>query len=443
MLKRNSAICGPVAACLALGLLALIWATPAVAQAPSGTLTRVTTGSAPIRNQNIPSAKEKAVTQALETAVQTAVAQLVSPQVLAANLEFLYEQILPKAQEYLVTFRVLGGVENKGEYRVGVESTIQLGLLEQTLTQARILHSGTGMPRLLFLIAEQTPEALLPRYWWGQHPEPYISMAESGLASRMLEQRFPLVGQGEERPDPAQYNIRFTTIYDTEAALNLGRKLGADMVILGRAQVSEAINRMGDEKAFDARINLELYATASGEKVGDSQTQAAAKSDLEQEGAGLAMAKAVDLAALDIQEKLNTYWTRNLRKESRFDLVIQGEGEFLPRYLALKDRFREMQDIENFQPKEMGADRAVLELVYKGSPALFADTVMLKTFEGFGLEVEVASEELVTLRFIEKAPVLPLEITLDGDAGRTSDTTFPEINTGVDGQNPKKEGQTP
>ena len=99
MLKRNSAIPGLVRACLALLALALIWVTPAPAQTPSGTLTRMTTGSAPIRNQNIPSAKEKAVAQALETAVQTAVAQLVSPQVLAANLEFLYEQILPKAQE--------------------------------------------------------------------------------------------------------------------------------------------------------------------------------------------------------------------------------------------------------------------------------------------------------------------------------------------------------
>ena len=444
MRQRISKSPGRLAAGLVLtALFVSLLAGPAGAQAVS-TLTRVTTGSQAIVNQNIPAARNKAVGRALEIAVQDAVAQLVTPQTFAANLEFLYDQILPKSREYLVTYRVLGGVEHKGQYRVGVESTIHLGLLEKTLTDARILHAGTDKPRLLFLVAEQTPDSLLPRYWWGKNPEPYISQAESALALALMDQRFPLVGQGEERPDPALYQVEFPTIYDVPAALALAKALGADMVILGRAQVAEAMNRMGDEKAFDAQINLEIYDTASGKSLGTTQTRSAAKSDLEQEGSVLAMTQAADQAAVELAARLDEFWNQNLRKENRFEVSIQGEN-FLPRYIALKKRFREMQDIENFQPKELGADQALLEMVYKGRPRLFADTVLLKTFEGFGLEVEVVSDTRVDIRFIEEADLeaapeenpaqAPGEISPQGEAA--------EVPAVIPPENPKKEAETP
>ncbi|MCG8567154.1 MAG: hypothetical protein MI747_18925 [Desulfobacterales bacterium] len=432
--------------CLALvGLVTMEWAQPPLshAKAPAGTLTRVTAGSQTIVDKNIPGARDKAVSQALERAVQNAVAELVSPQVFAANLEFLYDRILPKSQEYLVTFRVLGGVEHKGKYRVGVESTIHLGLLEKTLTDARILHAGTDKPRLLFLIAEQTPESLLPRYWWGQNPQPYISLAESTLASRLMEDRYPLVGQGPERPDPAQYNIQFATIYDAASALALGRELSADMVILGRAQSGAAMNRKGDEKAFDAQLRLEVYEVASGTKVADAQGRAVAASDMDQEGSVLAMVRAAEETARDLTAKLDEFWTRNLRKENTFEVAVHGE-EFLPRYIALKNRFREMQDIENFQPKEVGSDQALLDMVYKGSPDLFADTVMLKTFDGFGLEVDVVSDGLVTIRFIEEMPE-PLSAPLQSEAQNLipdQGDANPNMAPAVE-ENLKKEGETP
>jgi hypothetical protein len=67
----------------------------------------------------------------------------------------------------------------------------------------------------------------------------------------------------------------------------------------------------------------------------------------------------------------------------------------------LKKRFAEIQEIENIQPKEVGSGHAVMELFYKGTPAHFADSIMLKNFDGFGIEIEEVTDTQVKIRFID------------------------------------------
>ncbi len=390
---------------------ALIWAGVSIfiillaqncafAAQKTGLLTTVTTGNREIVNEDIPGARQAAVSDALERAVVNAFASAVSPQVFAAHLDFLYGRILPVAQDYVVTYRVLGEITHTDTYLVGVESKINLVLLEQMLTEASIRNAGTDMPTILLLIAEQGPKDLLPRYWWGNNPEPYISYAETRIMDTLLDKRFNVAGMEKEKPDTSFYDIRFPSIYDAGAAVDLAEKVNADLVVVGRASAAESANRMGEEKIFDAVIKLTAYDVGSGQQVAVCENTAAAKSDPDQEGAIQAIEKAADLAALDLAEKMDHYWSGHLRKENRFDVVITGNG-FLPRFLALKKRLAEIAEIQNMQPKEMGSDRAVMELVYKGSPSHFADSIMLKTFAGFGIEIAEVTDNLVTIQFID------------------------------------------
>ncbi len=360
----------------------------------------MTTGTRQVSGGDVSGARQSAVSAALAQAVTQAFARVVSPQVMAANLEFLYTRVLPKAQDYVITYRVLGEITHKNQYLVGVESRIDLDLLEQALTDARILNIGTDRPMLLFLIAEQTYQDLLPRYWWRNNPEPYVSHAETRIAEVMAQNRFLVAGMGPDRPDPGFYGIRFQTIYDKAAAMDLGERLNADLVVLGRAGATESINRMGDEKIFDGVIKLDVFDVETRQQVAASEQQAAARTGPDQQGDVQAIIRAADLAAADLAEKLDRFWTQTLRKETHFDVLIEGD-DFLPRFIALKKRFAEIQEIENIQPKEVGSGHAVMELLYKGSPAHFADSVMLKTFNGFGIEIVEVTDTFVNIRFID------------------------------------------
>jgi len=407
MTKKKAGMCMAV---FLLGLL--LFSGTAMAAGSASVLTGVTTGQEKIQEQNIPGAKQKAVENALKVAVQNAVASLVSRQVFAGNLEFLYENLLPRSSDYVVTYRVIGGMEHRGYYLVGVESKVNLQLIEKHLTDAGILNVSTDKPVILFLIAEQTPDDLLPRYWWGNNPEPYTSFSEAIILEKMIQNRFKITGAGPDRPNPSLYNIRFASIYDATAAMELGRVLKADMVVLGKASAAESINRMGEDKIFDGVIELNIYDLGSDKHVMTSVSRAAAKSTLDQEGAMAAITEVSILAAQDLNQKIDTFWTQNLRRETLFDVTITGEN-FLPRFIALKKRFNEIQDIANMQPKEIGSDKAVMEIVFKGSPEQFADAVMLKTFAGFGIEVAEVTEQMVFIRFIEKQEALLLKNNLD------------------------------
>ncbi|MCG8615920.1 MAG: hypothetical protein MI802_06855, partial [Desulfobacterales bacterium] len=189
---------------------------PPAAQAAGkpNVLTGVTTGRQKIYKQNITAAKKKAVDQALAQAVQNAFSSVVSRQVFASNLEFLYDRLLPGAMDFVTTYRVLDSIQYKGSYLVGVESKINLDLLERRLQDARILKAGKDKPTVLFLIAEQTPEDILPKYWWGNNPEPYTSLADAGLKKELAGNGVVFSVKGGEYPDPSYYNIAFTSIYD-------------------------------------------------------------------------------------------------------------------------------------------------------------------------------------------------------------------------------------
>jgi hypothetical protein len=254
---------------------------------------------------------------------------------------------------------------------------------------------------ILFFIVEKTESDLLSKYWWGKNPIPYQSIAEKIIINKMVQERFIITGNSKSRPDPSFYNITFDSIYDVEAAIDLGRKLKADMIVFGKAGSSEAINRMGEEKTFNSEVNLEGYYLETGEKVIESRVEAAAKSNIAKEGNTLAISRAAELSAVDLIDKVNTFWTQNLRKEHTFDVNIEGEN-FLPRFIALKQKLKQMPGIENMQPSEMGSNYAVMQIFYKGKSSQFADMLMLKTFGSFGLEISDVRDNFLTIRFIEK-----------------------------------------
>ena len=392
-----------IAGLMALFISFWVFTGFAFAAKDSGIFMTVTTGKRMVVNHNIQQAKQGAVSDALSAAVQNAFSELMTPQVLASNLDFLYTEILSHPSDFIITYRSLGEIEHKSAFLVAVESRVNLEMLQKTLTDAKILDAGKDKPFIMFFISEKTPSDDLPRYWWGKDSTSYKSLAEETIAGKMIQNRFMLVGNGPQRPDPSFYNITFISVDDINSARTLGKEMKADMIIFGNAASSLATNRMGGEKTFDAEILLQAYDVNTGEKIISSKVQAVAKSNTDEEGYTQALVKAAGVSAEDLIEKINSYWSRNLRKEQTFDLKLSGDN-FLPRFIALKQRFKDMPEIINTLQKEIGSNSSLVQIQYKGNPSRFANAVMLKTFDSFGLEITDVTDTLVTIRFIEKQP---------------------------------------
>ena len=384
-----------------LSVLLLVFGQSQANLAKFDFLAGITAGKQEIVDGNIQKAKQEAISKALNIALQNAFAHLTSRQIFSSNLIFFYEQILSNTKDYIIVYRVLSAIENKGEYLVSVESKIDLTLLEKILTNTKVINANKEKPNLLFFIVEKTPFDLLPNYWWGNNPIPYQSHSENIIIDEITKKDFFVIQNSSDRIDPSFYNIRFDSIYDIKSAIYLGKLMKADIIVFGKAVSSNAINRMGKEKTFNAKIDLTAFNVETKEEAIKSEVQATSKSGDDREGNKKALIKAAKLCAQDLSEKLNDYWTLFLKKEHTFDIRIQGD-KFLPRFVALEKRLKQMPKIQNIQPKEMSSDFAILEISYQGKPSFFADKIMLTTFDSFGIEIFQDTESHITIKFIEK-----------------------------------------
>ncbi|WP_321494461.1 hypothetical protein [uncultured Desulfobacter sp.] len=377
----------------------------------------ITTGRHIIKGQDISGAKEAAVRDALEKAVQNAFAAAVSQQKLGENLDFLYDQLLARTMDFVTTYRIINGMSHNQEYLVGVESKISRELVENFLSDSGIFNQDFNNPKVLLLIAEQGIEDIQPRcWWWPSQGQPALSsVTEKSLKAVFKKAHIPLIATENEYPDPASYNIVFSDMYDQTAAMTLGQALKADMVIFGMASTQESFNRMGDEKTFEANVSFTVLDMASQKEVIQTKATATAKS-IDTQGAGQALALAADTAGLALKEKIEGFWTEAVKDKKTFDLYVEGDN-FLNRFIALKHQLKEIKDIEDISPKELGSSHAIMEVRYKGTPTQFANAVMLKTFDEFGIDVSMDSDDAVKIKFVATSNNNPAPQEIQGQGG--------------------------
>ncbi len=398
--------------------------------------TCITTGQYKIDGQNIAGAKQAAINEALEQAVQSTFATLVSPQELGDNLDYFYDQVLVNAMDFVATYRVINGIEHNGLYLVGVESKISLNLMEKRLRDSGVFNQAQNNPLVLLLISEQGPEDMEPRCWWQpgeQEVRVYDSVAEKQIETLFTQAHIPLAVSGPDYPDPSAYNVVFSSLDDPTAAIALGQALKADMIILGKASAQESFNRMGDEKTFEAGIELMALDPATQKKIAQSAANATAKSIDEAEGVAQALTQAADAAGLTMKAKIASFWAQAMKEKKTFDLYVEGE-RFLTRFIALKRQLKEIRGIEDISPRELGSTHAIMEVIYKGTPAEFADAVMLKTFDEFGIDVSMASDNAVKIRFVtsggtSESQILEQGLEQDSPSANPDTSALPDQGT--------------
>jgi hypothetical protein len=384
-------------------IVAVLWFPLTGVMAAGQDSVYITTGRHQIKGQDSLGAKKAAVADALEKAVQRAFSSVVSPQKLGENLDFLYDQLLAHTMDFVSTYRIINGMVHNGSYLVGVESKISLALVKKRVRDSGIFNQARNNPKVLLLIAEQMPEDIQPRCWWWQpegqsYASSIVPIAEKSLKFVFEQAHIPLVVTGDDYPDPTAYHVVFSAMDDQAAAMALGQALGADMVVLGMASAQKSANRMGDEKTFEAEVSFTVLDMASQKAAINTTASATAKST-DERGADQALNQAADTAGQALKEKIDAFWAQALKEKEAFDLYVEGDN-FLTRFIALKRQLKEIREIEDISPRELGSAHAIMEVSYKGTPAQFANAVMLKTFEEFGIEVSMVSDDAVKIKFV-------------------------------------------
>jgi len=379
---------------LSLAVLMFFFSALAIeAKTPSDTI--VVVGSAVVYKDNITAARQRAISNSLVSAVSLATADLLSVEVLIDHYEKLNQILYDQTGKYIQDYKVLTESAFGKNYRVMVQATVSRSVMKNQLTKAGIIQAQKSMPRVLFFIAEQDLKDPAPRYWWGQDMPNTKLVAEVAIAETMREQGFMIVEHGPRVQDMAIRSINDTPEITSEDAINFGRALNADVVVIGRALADSAPNTMGSGiRSFKGLINTRAFRTKTGNQISVVARNAVTANVDDVAGSRDALKGAGSLTGEQLALEIAAAWQKEGLEADKIEIQLSGTRN-LANFVMFRRMLNTVEGVQGVQVKELKADNAVLNGDFKGKPKELADALMLHAFETFGINIfEVAEDSL-------------------------------------------------
>ncbi len=353
-------------------------------------------GSGAIYKQDIASARRLAIANSLATAVDLVAVELIPHETLIREFKGVNDILYNHTSEFIQDYKVLTEYLSGKIYKVMVQAAVSVDKVESALTAAGVEIGKKELPKILFLIAEQNLEDILPQYWWGEDLSFSKGAAETALTDVMESKGFVILNRQDNFTSMGDEEIiNKPTLTDTEA-VRLGIRFEADVVIVGKSTAQRVPNTMGVTlKSFEGSVALRALRTDSGEKIASRTENYVTTNTDEAQGGKEAIAGAGSLAGAELSLQIVAGWKKTVQQPVEVEIVVKGTrnlGNFVNFRRALKD----ISDVKRIQLKEMQSDEAVIVVTYQGDAKKLAEALMLKTFESFGISItEVLERRLM------------------------------------------------
>jgi hypothetical protein len=352
---------------------------------------------------DVTSAKNAAVSDCLVSAVEIAVTRALPASTLSANFEAISGVITGRSREFILDYKVLKEIKASSDYRVLVQATVSMEKLSAELAAAGIIAAPAQLPRVLFLMAEQQVDDLSFQYWWRRGKTLYTpEAATSAMIQAFTDRGFSVL---DHRSIPPEYldTLEFDSaaLTDEEAAA-LGAHFQAGMVVTGTAVVTEIPNRMGETiRTFNAAITARAILTDTGETIATLQVSMAATHTDPGAGSRTALSEAGRQAGMELASRIQSQWRTAPKAETEITITLTGI-DLLPNLVAFRNALKEIPGVSRHQSLEMTPRQTVLSVTYAGTPRELADAVLIRPFEGFGINIEELTDNHLRIILIPR-----------------------------------------
>jgi len=374
----------------------LLISVVAYAQKQVGNKTYVVVGTSRIHGGNIQAAREAAISESLVAAVV-----LMTEEVLEINSMIEYfpqvnQVIFAKPNAFVLDYKVLTETQSDKNYRVLVKARVAGDRIAKQLSDADILRAKIELPSILFFISEQNIQEDAPQYWWGKQMGGFEAITEATMADILKARGFPIVNhRGVGIGKTTDLGDGSTPILTDEAAINIGTRLQADVIIMGTSVASPTASIMGDDlKSFKAILNARVLRTQSGEELANiSRISVTANID-EDIGGREALTMVATLAGDDLAVQLDAAWRRLAERPSQLEVFVEGTGN-LANFVKFRRALTGISGVEGIRVKEIKPNETTLIIDYKGKAEELAEALMRQNFENFGINIyEISNQNL-------------------------------------------------
>lgn len=348
-------------------------------------------------------AKNKAVSRALLKTAQSAALKIIAKDDLTGHFELIAPVIDKHQDAFIQDYRILKEFQTDKTYHVLVEATVSGQKIEKVLADAGFDLTPKDLPSVLLMVAEKNIDDIGFDYWWKQG---YADFS-GGIAEPVIRQTFSGTGFAVISPDPDSGALDDELLAsgmaaepaDYQAAL-VAERMGADLVVLGRARVKALENRMGQGvRTFGADVQLNVIDAENGEKLASVTEKALNVSEDPDKGSKKALADAAYAAASQLSEQTVSLWRNIEKRKQTFQIRLRGQ-RILPYLERLRAAIRQHPGVSDLQTTEMTSANAVLEMHYTRSAQQLANHLLMQSFDGFAINIMEISPKTMNIEMV-------------------------------------------
>lgn len=342
-------------------------------------------GVAAIIDGNKAIARDEALKDAQRKAIEGAVGAMISSETAVQNFQLLSDKIYSQSQGYIKSYKVVSeGAEDATLFKVTIQATVGTEGLKNDLGALGLLMQRVEKPRVLFMIAEQNIGHEFYVFWWyghseykGQHYD--MAASETALKEEFLAKGFNVVDSSVATGKITISNAYRIADLTNDGAVSIGRQLGAEVVIKGKALAKEGPRTSGSSVgSYLADVTASALRVDNGQVLASGRGHGVSRNISEVTGGTEALERASKELAEKMIDQITAKWTAETSGGGMVQLTVKGIGDY-KNFVKFKDMIqKQVRGVQGVYQRSLEGGTAVIDVDIKGTAQSLADELAHK-----------------------------------------------------------------
>ncbi len=329
-------------------------------------------GRAAIERGDEAAALKRATDDAKRNAADQVGSEVLSDTVVE-NMELVRDRIVTKLASYVHNYKVLEKKKVGNDIVVRIEASVST---KQLKDDARLLYADMKKPRILILVSEVKGG-----------DKKLSTLAENVLAEFLKEKEFELRDAEVVKANMKADEARAIAEGDNRAAAKIAASHGAEVLIVGTAEVSAPESVRGILYAAKANVQLRAIRADNAQVLAVSNVADNGIEGIPEAAPRKAITQAARKAGSDVFGKIVKEWNTALLNGSVTELQLVSGVDFM-RLKRLKSELAKLQGIKEVNQRTFDAPTATLDITYLGDSEELAEALATGPVGGFTISVQ-------------------------------------------------------
>ncbi|MCK9554593.1 hypothetical protein M0R36_02075 [bacterium] len=333
-------------------------------------------------------ARDEALNRALRNAVEQTVGSVIDSETMVQNFQLLDDQVYSEVKGYVKSYEIISDNGGDGDiYQIAVKAVVSMGRLRKNLQALNIVKEKLNKPRVMIVFSEMIDGMAQPG-----------ETVQTGMEKSFLTGGFKLTDKSQMEA----VKMRDATLYyeNPAEAASLGRRFGAEVVIVGQATA----DLIDSSQPYGVSVfAYEAQVTAKAIDVDTAQVIASDGASAQSRGGGRVPAARASMkkSGAELASKMMDQIVENWRSKvyNTMDIQIVGFNADSSERIAFEKALEEIRGVKSVNERSFSKGVVVIDVTIDGSLYKGFEEI-ITTLPDTGIEVKGRTQNRIDIEFM-------------------------------------------